>query len=119
MMRLCVSEQFLDGLHEFGVDDATIESAHARNRRVHGPGGHCDCNTHRRPNPGGPPPPEVPMDEPDTYTPTFRDRVAHRLANAALRLATDEYRTFIRTMIVAGMDATAAGSRQGQTPHSR
>lgn len=38
---------------------------------------------------------------------TFRNRIAGRLANAAMRIASPEYRKFVAGAILYGMDAAA------------
>lgn len=42
------------------------------------------------------------------YQPSWRDRLAHRLANAALRIASPTYRALLRGTYVAGMEHVGA-----------
>lgn len=50
------------------------------------------------------------------YQPTFRDKVAHRLANWALRIGTPRYRKMVEGSMLYGMNAAARDEFEGRPP---
>lgn len=56
------------------------------------------------------------MSRDGSWQPSRRDRLAQRLANAALRIATQGYRDRIEVSIRYGMDAAARDSVEGREP---
>lgn len=56
------------------------------------------------------------MTAPTTYRPTLRDKIAQRLANLALMIATPHYRAMVGGAIEYGLRAAARDTAQQRTP---